>query len=163
MNAWTVAPAYGLMEGVEIAALLTRDATSNVNTTSLQAKFRLTPSRKDGCNMGAVIGAAQPNDGSDSTPYVYGILSCNMDAGSLHLNLGAHRPPDGPTLNTWGLAWEREVGAMTAHVEYFGQEQASPTFQLGLRTELFKNVQIDGTLGCSSGDALFSMGLKFQF
>jgi hypothetical protein len=163
VNAWTVAPAYGLIEGMEMAALLTRDATNKVNTTALQAKFRLTASRKDGCNMGAVIGASQPNDGSDSTPYLYGILSCNTDAGSLHLNLGANRPSGGPTLSTWGLAFEREVGTMTAHVEYFGQEQASPTFQLGLRTELLKNVQIDGTLGQSSGDTLFSMGLKFQF
>lgn len=163
VNVWTVAPAYGLTEGMEIAASWSRDASNQVNTTALQAKFRLTPSRKDGCNVGAVIGASRPNDGSGNTPYINGLLSCNMDAGSLHLNLGANRPPDGPTLNTWGLAFEREFGAMTAHVEYFGQEQASPTFQLGLRTELVKNVQIDGTVGHSSGDALFSLGLKFQF
>lgn len=52
---------------------------------------------------------------------------------------------------------------MTAHVEYFGQQQSSPTFQIGLRTGLTKNVQIDGSLGHSRGDALFSVGLKFQF
>lgn len=163
VNAWTVAPAYGLTEGVEIAASWARDATNKVNTTALQAKFRLTPSLKNGCNVGAVIGASQPNDGSDNTPYINGLLSCNGDAGSLHLNLGANHPPGGPTLNTWGLAFEREFGAMTAHVEYFGQDQSKPTFQLGLRTELLKNVQIDGTVGHSSGDALFSLGLKFQF
>lgn len=162
-NVWTVAPAYGLMEGVEIAAAWGRDATNSVNTTSLQAKFRLTPSRKDGCNVGAVVGASQPSDGSDHTPYVNGLLSCNGEAGSLHLNLGANHPPGGPTLTTWGLALERELGAMTAHAEYFGQEQAHPTVQLGLRTELLKNVQLDGTVGHSNGDALFSMGLKFQF
>lgn len=162
-NVWTVAPAYGAMEGVEIAASWARDATNTVNTTALQAKFRLTPSRKNGCNIGAVIGASQPNNGSDNTPYINGLLSCNMEAGSLHLNLGATHPPDGPTLNTWGLAFERAFGAMTAHVEYFGHDQSSPTFQLGLRTELLKNVQIDGTVGHSSDDALFSLGLKFQF
>ena len=163
VNAWTVAPAYGLTEGVEIAASWARDATNKVNTTALQAKFRLTPSLKNGCNVGAVIGASQPNDGSDNTPYLNGLLSCNMNAGSLHLNLGANHPPGGPTLNTWGLAFEREFGAMTVHVEYFGQDQSKPTFQLGLRTELLKNVQIDSTVGHSSGDALFSLGLKFQF
>ena len=162
-DVWTVAPAYGLTEGMEIAASWSRDASNQVNTTALQAKFRLTPSLKDGCNVGAAIGASRPNDGSGNTPFINGLLTCNMDAGSLHLNLGANRPPDGPTLNTWGLAFEREFGAMTAHVEYFGQEQSSPTFQLGLRTELVKNVQIDGTVGHSSGDALFSLGLKFQF
>lgn len=163
VNVWTVGPAYGLMEGVEIAASWAGDATNKVNTSALQAKFSLTPARKNGCNAGVVIGASQPNDGSGNTPYINGLLSCNGDAGSLHLNLGANHPPGGPALSTWGLAFEREFGAMTAHVEYFGQEQANPTFQLGLRTELFKNMQIDGTVGHSRGDALFSMGLKFQF
>ncbi|MDO9199422.1 hypothetical protein, partial [Rhodoferax sp.] len=158
-NVWTVAPAYGLTEGMEIAASWARDASNQVNTTALQAKFRLTPSLKDGCNVGLAIGASRPNDGNGNTPYINGLLSCNMDAGSLHFNLGANRPPDGPALNTWGLAFEHEFGAMTAHVEYFGQEQASPTLQLGLRTELVKNVQIDGTVGHASGDALFSLGL----
>lgn len=159
----TVAPAYGLMEGVEIGASWSRDATNNVNTTAVQAKFRLTPSLEQGCNVGAVIGVSQPNDGSDNTPYLNGLLSCNSEAGSLHVNLGANHPPGGPTLKSWGLAVEREFGAVTAHAEYFGQEQSSPTFQLGLRAELLKNVQIDGTVGQSSGDALFSLGLKYQF
>lgn len=163
VNVWTMAPAYGLTEGMEIAASWARDASNEVNTTALQAKFRLTPSMKDGCNVGLAVGASRANDGSGNTPYLNGLLSCNMDAGSLHLNLGANRPPDGSTLNTWGLAFEREFGAMTAHVEYFGQEQARPTLQLGLRTELVKNIQIDGTVGHANGDALFSLGLKFQF
>ena len=163
VNVWTVAPAYGLVEGVEIGASWSRDITNNVNSTAVQAKFRLTPSLEQGCNVGAVIGVSQPNDGSGNTPYLNGLLSCNGDAGSLHFNLGATHPPGGPTLNTWGLAFEREFGAVTAHAEYFGQQEASPTFQLGLRTELLKNVQIDGTVGHSSGDALFSMGLKYQF
>lgn len=162
-NVWNVAPAYGLMEGVEVAASWARDATNRVNTTALQAKFRLTPSLANGCNLGAVIGVSRPNDDSGRTPYVNGLLSCNGEAGSLHLNLGANRPSGAATLSTWGLAFEREFGAMTAHVEYFGQEHAKPSVQLGLRTELFKNVQIDGTVGQSGGDALLSVGLKYQF
>ena len=162
-NVWTVAPAYGVMEGVEIGASWSRDATNNVNTTAVQAKFRLTPSLEQGCNVGAVIGVSQPNDGSGNTPYLNGLLSCNSAAGSLHLNLGANHPAGGQTLRSWGLAVEREMGAVTAHIEYFGQEQTSPTLQLGLRTELLKNVQIDGAVGHSGGDALFSIGLKYQF
>ena len=72
----TVAPAYGLMEGVEIGASWSRDITNNVNTNAVQAKFRLTPSLVQGCNLGAVIGVSQPNDGSDNTPYLNGLLSC---------------------------------------------------------------------------------------
>jgi len=163
VNMWTVAPAYGLMDGVEIDAALARDASNKVNTASVQVKFLLTPARKDGCNVGGVMGASRPNDGSGNTPYLNGLLSCNMDAGALHVNLGANRPSGGPALSTWGLAFEREFGAVTAHLEYFGQQQASPALQLGLRTDLFKNVQIDGAVGRCGGDALLSMGLKFQF
>lgn len=162
-SVWNVAPAYGLMEGVEVAASWARDATNRVNTTALQAKFRLTPSLANGCNLGAVVGVLRPNDDSGRTPYVNGLLSCNGDAGALHLNLGANRPSGGATLSTWGLALEREFGAVTAHVEYFGQEHAKPSVQLGLRTELLKNVQIDATVGQSGGDALVSVGLKYQF
>lgn len=163
VNVWTVAPAYGLIEGVEISGSLARDATNKVNTSALQAKFRLTPSRKDGCNVGAVIGASQPNNGTTNTAYLNGLLSCNGEAGSLHINLGANRPPDSPTLLTWGLAIEREFGALTPHVEYFGQEQSIPTFQIGLRTQLNKSLQLDGTVGRVGTDTLFSLGLKFLF
>lgn len=162
-NVWVVAPAYGLMEGAEIAAALTRDAAQHLNTTTLQAKFRLTPSWLDGCNAGAIIGAAQPSDGSGNTPYFIGVLTCNTEAGSLHLNLGANRQPGEPTLRTWGLAFERQIGAMNAHVEYFGQEQEKPVIQLGLRKNLLKNVQIDGTVGHGGGASLLSIGLKYQF
>ena len=160
---WTVAPAYGLIEGVEVASSWARDTSHQINTAALQAKFRLTPSLEEGCNLGVVIGVSQPNDDSGRTPYLNGLLSCNSDAGALHLNLGANRPAGGATLNTWGLAFEREFGAVTAHLEYFGQEQAKPSVQLGLRTELVKNVQIDATVGHSSGDSLVSVGLKYQF
>ena len=81
------------MEGVEIGASWARDITNNVNTTAVQAKLRLTPSLEQGCNVGAVIGVSQPNDGSGNTPYLNGLLSCNSEAGSLHLNLGANHPP----------------------------------------------------------------------
>ena len=163
VDVWTVAPAYGLIEGVEIGGSLARDATNKVNTSALQAKFRLTPSRKDGCNVGAVIGASQPNNDTTNTTYLNGLLSCNGEAGSLHINLGANRPPDSPTLLTWGLAIEREFGALTPHLEYFGQEQSIPTLQIGLRTQLNKSLQLDGTVGRVGTDTLFSLGLKFLF
>ncbi len=162
---WTIAPAYGLMSGVEIGASLARDATNDTNTTAIQAKFRLTPSQQNGCNVGAVVGIAQTlaSGASSNTPYLNGLLTCNMPAGSLHLNLGANQPAGSSTLTTWGIAFEREFGAVTAHAEYFGQTDGLPTFQLGARTELVKNIQLDGTIGRTGNDSLFSVGLKFQF
>jgi hypothetical protein len=165
---WTVAPAYGLANGVEIGASAARDATNRLNTLALQAKFRLTPSQPDGCNLGAVIGIAQTRGGGDdganvNTPYVNGLFTCNTPAGALHLNLGANRPTGSATLTTWGVAFERELGAVTAHVEYFGQTGSSPTFQVGARTEVAKNIQLDATVGRNHTTTVFSLGVKVGF
>lgn len=163
VNVWTVAPAYGLMDGMEIGASWASDTTSHVTTSAVQAKFRLTPSRKTGCNAGAVLGVAQANDGSENTPYMNGLLTCNREASAVHLNLGATRPSGGPSLGTWGLAIERELGPVTAHAEYFGQEQAKPTVQVGARREVFKNMAVDATLGQTNDQSLYSLGIKFMF
>jgi hypothetical protein len=161
-NNWTVAPAYGLTEGLEIAAALARDSSNRVTSSALQAKFRITESRKDGCNFGATLGLAHA-DASGNTPYLNGIFTCNMDAGAVHLNLGANRPSGSATLRTWGLAYERELGALTAHVEYFGEQHSAPTVQFGLRSEVVKNIQLDGTIGRSGGESIYSLGVKFMF
>jgi hypothetical protein len=164
---WTVAPAYGLAKGVEIGASAARDTTNRLNNFSLQAKFRLTPSQENGCNTGAVIGIAQTRGGAVSssvnTPYLNGLLTCNLPAGALHMNLGANRTAGGSTLTTWGIAFERGLGAITAHVEYFGQTHSTPTFQIGARTDIAKNIQIDATLGRNHSTAVFSLGLKLEF
>jgi hypothetical protein len=162
-NVWTVAPAYGVAKGIEIGVAVARDATNDSSTNSLQAKFRLTPSLEKGCNLGASVGASQANNGVENTPFFNGLLSCNGGFGSVHLNLGSNSPPTGPSLGTWGLALERELGSFTVHAETFGQENGNPTVQLGLRTELVKNVQIDGTAGRVNGESVLSVGLKFQF
>lgn len=162
-NVWTVAPAYGIAQGIEIGVAVARDATNDSSTNTVQAKFRFTPSLEKGCNVGASVGASQANNGVENTPFVNGLLSCNADYGSVHLNVGSTSPPGGPGLGTWGLAVEREIGSFTAHAETFGQENGSPTVQLGLRTEVVKNVQIDGSAGRVNGESVLSVGLKFQF
>ena len=162
-NVWTAAPAYGVAKGIEMGVAVARDATNDTSMNSLQAKFRLTSSLEKGCNVGATVGASQANNGVENTPFFNGLLSCNGGFGSVHLNLGSNSPPKGPSLGTWGLALERELGSFTVHGETFGQENGSPTVQLGLRTELVKNVQIDGTAGRVNGESVLSVGLKFQF
>lgn len=162
-NTWTVAPAYGLVEGVEVSAALARDSSSQLTASALQAKFRLTASRKDGCNFGAVVGLAHVSDGGGNAPYLNGIFTCNQEDGAVHLNLGAVRPSGGSTQRTWGVAYERDLGAFTPHIEYFGQQSSAPTLQAGLRSDVAKNIQLDATVGRSAGESLYSLGMKFMF
>jgi len=116
----------------------------------------------DGCNAGAVLGVTQAR-GAGRMPYVNGLFTCNSAWGATHFNLGANRASGGPTLGTWGVAHEREFGAVTAHVEAFGQRLAKPTFQIGARKEIAKGLQLDGTLGRSNRETLVSVGLKVGF
>ncbi len=165
VNAWTISPAYGLIEGVEIAASFNRDNTAEVNTTAVQVKIRLTESKKLGCNVATSLGLAQTNvAGVGSSQFINGLMTCNMDAsGSVHVNLGWVNPPAGPATGVWGLAYEREFGALTGHVELFGAENALPTVQVGLRTMLTKNLQLDGSVGRNNDESLYSVGFKFLF
>jgi hypothetical protein len=164
-NTWTVSPAYGITEGVEIAAAFNRDNTAAVNTTSVQVKLRLTESKKSGCNFGASLGLAQTNvAGTGNSTFANGLMTCNLDeSGSVHVNLGLVSPPTGPNTGVWGIAYEREFGALTGHVELFGAENALPTVQFGLRTMLTKRLQLDGTVGRSNDEAIYSLGFKFLF
>ncbi len=162
-HTWTVAPAYAPVEGLEIGGQLSRDTTANATSAAVQAKWRITPSQESGCNTGAVLGLAHTRGGGGNTPYLVGLLTCNSGWGSSHINLGAVRGPGGPALGTWGIAHEREFGAVTAHVEAFGQRLSKPTFQVGARIEAAKGLQVDGTLGRSDRQTLVSVGLKQSF
>lgn len=164
-HSWTISPAYGIFDGVEIAAAFNRDNTADVNTTSIQAKIRLTDSKKDGCNFATSFGLSQTNIPDEgSSQFISGLMSCNMhEKVSVHLNLGLVRPPVGTRVGNWGIAYEREFGAMTGHVEFFGQENAQPTAQLGLRSMITKAIQLDGTVGSTNGEPVYSVGLKFVF
>jgi hypothetical protein len=162
-NTWTVAPAYGITDGVEVAAALSRDHSNQITSSAMQVKFRVTASRKDSCNFGAVMGLAHANAGGGNAPYLNGIFTCNIEGGAMHLNLGATLPTEGGTLHTWGMAYEREFGALTAHVEYFGEQQSPSTLQFGLRSEVLKNIQLDGTVGRAGGESIYSLGMKFMF
>lgn len=162
-HTWTVAPAYAPIDGLELGAAISRDRTADATTGALQAKWRITPSLESGCNVGAVLGFAHTRGAGGNTPYFNGLATCNSSWGASHLNLGALRAPGGPTLGTWGIAHEREFGPVTAHVEAFGQRLSKPTFQVGARMEVAKGLQIDGTLGRSNHETLFSVGLKHSF
>lgn len=162
-NTWTVAPAYAPADGLELGASVTRDRTAAVTSQSLQAKWRITPALEGGCNSAAVFGASQTRGQGGTTPYLNGLLTCNSALGATHVNLGAQRAPGGPGVATWGLAHERAWGAVTLHAEAFGQRLVKPTFQVGARTLLSGQLQLDATLGRSNRETLFSVGVKHSF
>ncbi len=160
---WTTAFGVGVLDWLELGGAVERNFSGPGTTTAVQAKMRLTPSVDGGCNVGAVVGRAHANRGGDEATYLNGLFTCNLDGGPLHVNLGASRADGGSTLKTWGVAKEFELGAVTAHLEAFGQQHGKPTVQFGLRRELVKNLQLDGTLGRSDRKAVFSVGLRLGF
>ncbi len=162
LHTWTVAPAFAPIDGLELGAAFSRDRTTPQSTEAVQAKWRITPAQDAGCNVGAVLGASHTR-GTGRTPYLNGLMTCNSDWGASHFNLGANRAPGASTLATWGVAHEREFGAVTAHVEAFGQRRVKPTVQIGARTEIAKGLQLDGTVGRGNRETLVSVGIKASF
>ena len=167
VRGWTVAPAYAPVAGVEIGVSVARDNAQQSRSSTLQGKFLLSPAQERGCNAGVVAGVTQTTGTAGNTPAVNGLFSCNQDGGATHFNLGALRTPGGPTLRSWGLALERELGRFTGHAEWFGQQQSAPVFQIGLRTELAPGWQLDGSLGrtrqADRHATLFSLGFAKRF
>jgi hypothetical protein len=162
-RSWTVAPAYSPIQNVELGAGMARDPKTRLETQNIQVKFRLTPSQDNGCNMGAVVGAARTT-GEASKAYVNALFTCNhAKLGSLHTNLGALDVSNSQRIGTWGLAWERAYGDVTAHVEVYGQQHDKPTWATGLRTNILPKFQLDGSIGRQGGHNLLTLGTKWMF
>ena len=163
-SVYYLAPTYSPRDGIEIGALLSRNAAENTNLKGLQLKWRITPDHNDGCNLATSVGIQSNTAESGHTDYANGIVSCAGAAvGKLHFNMGAQRRPISSTKATWGIALEREMGAVTGHVEGFGEGGTQPTWQVGARTDIAKNLQLDSTVGRSPGGPVYSVGLKIQF
>ena len=162
-RSWTIAPAYSPVQNVELGAGLAREQKTGLETQNIQAKFRITPSQENGCNAGAVIGTARTT-GDVSKGYVNALFSCNhARLGSLHTNFGALDFSNTQRIGTWGLAWERAYGDVTAHVEVYGQQHDKPTWATGLRTNILPKLQLDGSVGRQAGQNLVTIGTKWMF
>lgn len=132
-----VAPAFAPIDGVELAVALGRDTKSKVNTSTLQLKWRITPSQEAGCNVATSFGATRISDGGGHQRFLNGLATCNFGGqGSIHFNVGVVKPSGEGSVKTWGVAYEREMGALTPHVEFFGAKGSKPTAQVGARTKL---------------------------
>ena len=162
-RSWTIAPAYAPIKNVELGAGFAREQKTGLESVNVQAKFRFTESQEKGCNFGAVIGTAR-TDGESSNEYVNALFTCNHPTlGSLHSNLGALGFSKSQRIGTWGLAWERSYGELTAHVEVYGQQQDTPTWATGLRRNILPKLQLDVSVGRQAGQNLLTLGTKWMF
>ena len=162
-RSWTIAPAYAPIKNVELGAGFSREQKTGLESVNVQAKFRFTESQEKGCNFGAVIGTAR-TDGESSNEYVNALFTCNHPTlGSLHTNLGALGFSKSQRIGTWGLAWERSYGELTAHVEVYGQQQDTPTWATGLRRNIMPKLQLDVSVGRQAGQNLLTLGTKWMF
>lgn len=166
VSIYSIAPAYAPIEGLEIGGLYARENDTKLNITGLQAKWRITASQDQGCNVGATFGLtrASAQGSSANGQSLTGLFSCNgVAGGSVHLNVGLDRVSGGDTSNRWGLAFERSWGAVTPHIEWFGSEGSKPTLGIGLRGMVSDNVQLDGSVGRTDGLTVYTLGAKLTF
>ena len=161
---FNLAPAYAPFDGFEVAAAWTRERKSTLHATAVQVKWVIARPDENGCNVGIVGGSTNLSGGGGRTHYANSLVTCNRkEMGSLHFNLGGKKPKDGRPVRTWGVAAERETGAVTPHLEYFGAHGEKPTVQAGMRGEIAKSLQLDGTVGRIDKETLYSLGMKIQF
>ena len=163
VRSWTVAPAYAPVDNIELGAGVAREQFTGIQTQNIQAKFRITPTKENGCNFGAVVGSARV-DGEASKTYVNGLFSCNSTTlGSLHTNVGSLDVSSSQRVRTWGVAWERTYGEVTVHIEKFGMENEKSTIATGLRFNVLEDLQLDTSVGRANKQNIVTIGLKWMF
>jgi hypothetical protein len=170
-NSFAVVPSYGISKGMELDAILSRNSTDHINTLGAQLKLLLTPTQKQGCNLGATLGAVRStaNSAGVNTAFLNGLFTCNEGDGALHINAGASKASAAKTLGSWGVALEKEIAASyTGHIELFGQQQSKPTVQLGVKKSFDKigalsGWQLDGTVGRTDATMIYTLGTKLVF
>mgnify|MGYP003601164309 FL=1 len=91
------------------------------------------------------------------------VMTCTVAPGNVHLNLGATQTARKSAKAFIGAAWEQDLGWASGHVEWIAAQSAQPIVNLGLRREIAKGLQLDGSVGRQAGRTLFSVGLKQQF
>ena len=164
INTWNVAPAFAPVEGVEIGVSYAKARKHGNAEQAIQAKWRITPSQENGCNVASTLGTVHEKT-VGSSPYLVGILTCNSALGAVHVNLTRHNPKNEKNYNSWGVAFEREMGGVTPHVEVFGDDTGKPTVQFGAKTEIAEGLQLDATVGRDRQNKanVFSLGFKYSF
>jgi len=164
-NLTSVFGGYSFWDSVELGALVANG--SGLTVTGLQGKWLITPSQPNGCNFAATLGWSRvklDGFGSNDGTGVNGMMSCHGSGlGSLHFNLGYTKPSGASGASNWGVALEHPFGAVTPHIEVFGVEDGDPTVQLGLRGDIARGIQLDGTIGRADSINVYTIGLRFKF
>ena len=161
---FAISPAFALTKNLEIAAVLARESSAKTLLTGVQGKYSFTKGKDDKCGSSIAAGVNKTNQGGASTPFVTGALACDLGGVNAIVNLNYAKASGSVAEKGWGLAFEKEVAnATTAHIEFFGTKGSSSTTQVGLRRDIAKGIQLDGTFGRNSGVSLYSLGMKFSF
>lgn len=92
LRQFNIAPAYAAFENIELGAIVSRESSGASTAYAVQAKLIMTPSKKDGCNLGASAGIGWERHISGNSPFANALVTCNFEAGSLHMNAGIVRP-----------------------------------------------------------------------
>lgn len=162
VRVFSVAPAYAPMDGVELAMAHNRDLAGRDHSWQAQAKIQITPSQEDGCNFAVSLAQQQVRHQAHLSA-VNGLMSCHRGPWSMHVNLGGVRPSGESLARTWGVGLEHRWDGWALILETYGQRHTRPTLQLGARTWLTPQWQLDGSVGAQGGHGIVTLGVKYQF
>jgi hypothetical protein len=162
----TVAGAFVPLKNIELSGSVANG--SGLSVTAIAGKWMITPTQNNGCNFAATLGWSRvkvDGAGSANGTGVNGIATCNRSVGTMHANLGYSKPSGASGVTTWGLAFERSFGVLTPNIEVFGTNGSGSdtTVQLGLRGDITKNLQLDGSVGWLDNATIYTVGVKFSF
>jgi hypothetical protein len=160
---YNLAPTYAPIDGLELGALLLRVPGKAPSLGELQLKWRITPRTEKACYTAATVALAR-SPGEPGAVNLNGVMTCTREQlGSVHLNLGAYKARGQSAAVTWGIAYERAIAHVTPSIEWFRNEAGKPAVQLGLRGNIARNIQLDGSVGRKDAAAFYTVGTKLQF
>ena len=138
--------------------------SSGETSYSFQAKKLFTSPQDNGCNTGATLGRTSVQNDNNYTLYGWGILSCHSPQwGTVHLNVGLIKERDFTSKQLAGVAFEYPLANFTPHAEWTRLEGEKNITAIGARTELLKDIQLDGSYRVQDKTNYWTLGVKWQF
>lgn len=161
---FNIAPAFAPIEDLELGAAYAKSNASGKTSYSIQAKKLFTSPKDNGCNTGATLGRTSVQNDNAYTVYGWGILSCHSPQwGSVHLNVGWTKERSLSSKQLTGVAFEYPLENFTPHAEWTRLEGEKGVRAVGARTELLKDVQLDGSYRVQDKKNYWTLGVKWQF